>query len=97
MRTFFRLADVSRLDDAGTPLATYLGRTVRPWVQWLAERFGRPSCALHDPLALAALIDPTVVETRRASASIKLNGTTRTTRWLSASPSPADCKRRGLL
>jgi pyrimidine-specific ribonucleoside hydrolase len=85
MRTFLRLADVSRLDDAGTPLATYLGRTVRPWVQWLAERFGRPGCALHDPLALAALIDPTVVETRTASASIELNGTLtrgRTVSWI---------------
>jgi inosine-uridine nucleoside N-ribohydrolase len=43
MRTFLRLTDVNRLDAAGTPLAGYLGRTVRPWVEWLGKRFGRPS------------------------------------------------------
>jgi inosine-uridine nucleoside N-ribohydrolase len=85
LRTFFRLADVARLDEAETPLGRYLGHTVRPWVEWLDERFGRQGCALHDPLALAALIDPTIVRTRMASASIELCGTLtrgRTVSWL---------------
>jgi len=84
MQTFLRLDDVDRLDAAGTPLATYLGHTVRPWVAWLAERFARNGCALHDPLALAALLDPDVITTRVAHADVELHGTLtrgRTVAW----------------
>jgi inosine-uridine nucleoside N-ribohydrolase len=73
-RTFMRLADVDRLDAAGTALADYLGHTVRPWITWLADRFGADGCALHDPLALAALLDPDVIRTRAASVDIELCG-----------------------
>lgn len=84
LRTFLHLDDVDRLDDAGTPLADYLGRTVRPWVTWLAERFGREGCPLHDPLAVAALVDPNVVTTRTASVDVELRGALtrgRTVAW----------------
>jgi inosine-uridine nucleoside N-ribohydrolase len=73
-RTFLRLADVDRLDAVGTPLAAYLGQAVRPWITWLAERFGAGGCALHDPLALATLLDPEVVTTRTAAVDIELHG-----------------------
>lgn len=73
-RTFMRLGDVDLLDAAGTPLAGYLGRTARPWITWLAERFGEDGCALHDPLALAALLDPRVIGTRTARVDIELRG-----------------------
>ena len=85
LRTFFRQAHIACLDHAGTPLATYLARTVRPWVEWLDERLGRQGCPLHDPLALATLIDPDVVATRTATASIELAGTVtrgRTVSWI---------------
>ena len=74
MRTHMRLSDLDRLEDAGTPLASYLARTVRPWVSWLGERFGRDGCALHDPLALAAMVDPEIISTRTAVADIELVG-----------------------
>ncbi len=74
LRTFMKFGHVDRLEAAGTPLARYLGRTVRPWVAWLAERFGRDGCPLHDPLALAALLDPAVIRTRRASVGMELRG-----------------------
>jgi inosine-uridine nucleoside N-ribohydrolase len=88
MHTFMRLHDVDRLDAAGTPLATYLGRTVRPWVAWLAKRFNRDGCALHDPLALAAMIEPEVVSTRSACADIELHG--RLTRGRTVAWDPRD-------
>ncbi len=84
MQTFMRVHDQDRLDAAGTPLAVYLGRTVRPWVTWLAQRFGRDGCPLHDPLALAALIDPEVIRSRIASVDIQLRGSLtrgRTVAW----------------
>jgi inosine-uridine nucleoside N-ribohydrolase len=52
----------------------YLAHIVRPWVTWLAARFGRDGCPLHDPLALAALLDPSIIRTRRRAADIELSG-----------------------
>ena len=88
LQTHMRLDDVDRLDRAGTPLATYLGRTVRPWVTWLSERFGRDGCPLHDPLALATLLDPDVVSTRTACVGIELAG--RLTRGRTVAWDPTD-------
>jgi inosine-uridine nucleoside N-ribohydrolase len=92
--TVLRLADVDRLDRAGTRLATYLGRTVRPWVSWLAERFGADGCPLHDPLALAAVLDPEVVTTRQACADVELTGSL--TRGRTVSWDPAEAMAAGL-
>jgi inosine-uridine nucleoside N-ribohydrolase len=87
LQTRMRLDDVDRLDRAGTPLATYLGSTVRPWVVWLSERFGRDGCPLHDPLAVATLLDPDVVSTRSACLDIELAG--RLTRGRTVAWDPA--------
>jgi inosine-uridine nucleoside N-ribohydrolase len=73
-RTFLHLHDVDRLERAGTRLGSYLGQTSRPWVTWLAERHGHDGCSLHDPLAVASVIDPGVVRTRTASVGIELQG-----------------------
>ena len=74
LQTSLHLDEVSRLEEAGTPLTSYLAGTVRPWVTWLAERFGRDGCPLHDPLALAALLDPEVVRLRTRAADVELSG-----------------------
>jgi inosine-uridine nucleoside N-ribohydrolase len=96
LQTFMRLADVDRLDGAGTPLAGYLGLTVRPWVSWLAQRFGRDGCALHDPLALAALIDPAVITSRTACADIELGGLLTRGRTVSWDPADEEILLAGL-
>jgi inosine-uridine nucleoside N-ribohydrolase len=75
LQTSMSLTDVDRLETAGTPLARYLANTVRPWVRWLNERFERDGCALHDPLAMATLLNPAVVGTRSARAAMELRGT----------------------
>jgi inosine-uridine nucleoside N-ribohydrolase len=83
-RTFMRHSDVDTLASAGTPLTDYLATTVRPWVTWQGDLFGRDGCALHDPLAVATLIDPHVVTTRQACVDIELHGTLtrgRTVAW----------------
>jgi inosine-uridine nucleoside N-ribohydrolase len=96
MRTFLRLTDVNRLDAAGTPLAGYLGRTVRPWVEWLGKRFGRDGCALHDPVALAAVIYPDVVTTRTACVDIELHGTLTRGRTVAWDPEDDETLQSGL-
>jgi inosine-uridine nucleoside N-ribohydrolase len=83
-RTFMRARDVDRLAAADDPLARYLASMVRPWVTWYGERFHRDGCALHDPLALATLLDPAVISHRTACVDIELTGTLtrgRTVAW----------------
>lgn len=75
LQTFFRLADVEQLDAADNDLARYLGKTVRPWVQWLAETINRDGCPLHDPLAVATLLDDSIVTTRDVCVDVELHGT----------------------
>jgi inosine-uridine nucleoside N-ribohydrolase len=89
MRTALSLADIDRLDAAGTQLSSYLARTTRPWVRWLAGRFGWAGCPLHDPLAVAAVIDPTLVATSMACVAVELRGTLtrgRAVAWDAANP-----------
>jgi inosine-uridine nucleoside N-ribohydrolase len=74
MQTYLKLSEVETIAQAGTPLAEYLAETTRPWVRFQAERFDRDGCPLHDPLALAALLDPGVISTRTAYAGMELNG-----------------------
>jgi len=52
------------------------------------SRIGRGGCALHDSLALAALIDPQVITTREASVDIELRGLL--TRGCTVAWNPAD-------
>lgn len=96
LQTFMRLADVDRLDAAGTPLAAYLGRTVRPWVAWLAQRFGRDGCPLHDPLALAAMLDPEVITTRTAAVGMELRGALTRGRVVAWDPTDEETLHAGL-
>jgi inosine-uridine nucleoside N-ribohydrolase len=88
LATHLRHTDVDRLAAVYTPLATYLAETVRPWVSWLAERFERDGCPLHDPLAVATMLDPTIATTRRACVDIELGG--RLTRGRTVSWDPSD-------
>jgi inosine-uridine nucleoside N-ribohydrolase len=74
LRTYLHLDELDRFDAVGSPLMSYLSRNVRPWVQWLAARFGRDGCPLHDPLALAAILDPDVIRTRWRAVDVELAG-----------------------
>jgi inosine-uridine nucleoside N-ribohydrolase len=83
-RTFMRADDIDRLAASAEPLPQYLAAMARPWVSWYTERFGRDGCALHDPLALATLVDPAVIRSRRACVDIELHGSLtrgRTVAW----------------
>jgi inosine-uridine nucleoside N-ribohydrolase len=95
-RTFMRLRDVDLLDEAGTPLAEFLGRTARPWVTWLADSFGLDGCPLHDPLAMATVLDPTLVQTRSASVGVELHGSLTRGRMLAWDPNDTLILQAGL-
>jgi inosine-uridine nucleoside N-ribohydrolase len=96
LRTQLRLGDVDRLERAGTGLARYLARTARPWVSWVARRSDRDGCPLHDPLAVATLLDPDVVTTRRARVGIELTGSLTRGRTVAWDPDDAELLDAGL-
>jgi inosine-uridine nucleoside N-ribohydrolase len=79
--TSLQLLDLDRL--AGTPLADYLSRTTRPWIQYCEKVRGRIGCRLHDPLAVALLLDDTIATTEDWVVEVELDGLTRSRpiRW----------------
>lgn len=54
------------------PLSDYLSEVAEPWVQYVMERRHLPGCWLHDPLAVAVAIDPTLVRTRPMYVEVEL-------------------------
>lgn len=72
--TTLTLADIDRLQGHG-PLAGYLADTTRPWIRWVAEARGLPGCHLHDPLAVAVLLEPGLATRRRVRVDVELRGT----------------------
>jgi inosine-uridine nucleoside N-ribohydrolase len=96
LQTFLHLDEVEWLDNAGTELATFLARTARPWVTWLGRRFGLEGCPLHDPLAMAAILDPGVITTRTACVGIELSGGLTRGRTVSWDPMDVHSLHAGL-
>lgn len=66
---------VERLAGAGTPLATYLADTCRPWVRWIQQARELAGCHLHDPLAVASILAPELVTSHRQLVDVELRGT----------------------
>jgi purine nucleosidase len=74
MQTCLTLEDVTRLGKASHPLARYLAQVTEPWIRWNTERNHLAGCRLHDPLAVAAAIDPTLLETQPMHVTVELEG-----------------------
>lgn len=83
--TTLTLTDVERLRSVETPLAQYLSATTEPWIRWCESRshLQRRGCRLHDPLAAAILLDPSLVTTERCAVDVQLTGLVRSrpVRW----------------
>ena len=64
--------ELDQLYDAGTPLAEYLSDIAEPWLRYVMERRHLPGCWLHDPLAVAVVVDPTLVLTEPMYVEVEL-------------------------
>lgn len=92
MKTAMLAEDVARLMASGDPLARLLGVTGAPWLRYVEVARGRVGFALHDPLAVAVLLERGFVRLERAHVDIETVG--RLTRgrpvsWLTGDPYPA--------
>ena len=88
LKTFLTLAQNQQLIRSERPLTQFLGTTSEPWIRWIVSRDGRDGCALHDPLAVAALLDPSLVTVERVRVDVELTG--RLTRGRVVSWKPDD-------
>ncbi|MEQ3551512.1 nucleoside hydrolase [Pseudonocardia nematodicida] len=75
--TSLRLPDLDRLAGRGGPLVDYLCRTTAPWIRYSEQVRGNDGCRLHDPLAVALLLDPDLVETEERVVDVQVDGLTR--------------------
>ena len=57
-RVFQRPTHLERLRTAATPFHRFLHTYARPWVEWSIAERGLPGAHMHDPLTVAAVIDP---------------------------------------
>lgn len=65
----------ARINDLGTPLASTVTGLLKFFAKTYDEVFEMPDPPLHDPVAVALLIDRSVVKVRRSNVQIELNGT----------------------
>jgi purine nucleosidase len=79
-RTTFEPADIEALQtrSEGKPLAAALTRFIddasRHYFDLMEKRRGKRVLIMHDPLALAVALDPTLVATRRVAVDVETTG-----------------------
>lgn len=66
---------VQQLRDVGTPLAQLCVELMTFFAGTYAEAFGMPDPPLHDPVAVARIIDPALVPVVRANLVVETAGT----------------------
>lgn len=66
---------VARLEASDDPRAQLVWRLISHYLDVYEPIIGRRTCVLHDPLAVALALDPTLATYRLVRASIELRGT----------------------
>jgi inosine-uridine nucleoside N-ribohydrolase len=74
LQTALLLEDNARLVASADSLAHFLGITTDPWIRYAAAARNRIGCALHDPLAVAVLLERSFVQVETARVDIELAG-----------------------
>lgn len=73
-RTHLTLEQLDQVTAADTPAARLVRTITEPWIRFVQARRDIPGCWLHDPLAVAVAIDPSLVETERMEVGVELRG-----------------------
>jgi purine nucleosidase len=60
MQALMRADDLARLRASDHPLARWVLRILPPYLGRYSQRFGFEAVTMHDPLALALLLDPSL-------------------------------------
>jgi purine nucleosidase len=68
------MADLQRIQAIGTPVSRMVEQMLDFFGRTYRETFGFPGPPLHDAVAVAQVIDPTLVQTRRVNVAIETRG-----------------------
>ncbi len=75
MRTLLRSEELARLRASERPLARFAARILPPYVALHSRRFGFEAVTMHDPLAMALLLDPSLaLERARLDTQVETSG-----------------------
>jgi inosine-uridine nucleoside N-ribohydrolase len=100
-RTHVTPPDLEGIAKGGTPLHAFLAATSQPWLRFAMEVRGLPGFWLHDPLALAYALDPSIltltpmhvtVEMAGERTAGQLLGYPESSRFLLPAPGPANAQ-----
>ena len=73
-----RLAAAAGSADGSSPVVRFVGDALRFYMEFHEKHDGFCGAFIHDPLALAAALDPSLVETRPLRVDVELAGTLTT-------------------
>jgi inosine-uridine nucleoside N-ribohydrolase len=73
-QTLLRPEDNERFIRSGDRMIEAVGRVAAPWLAWVMAERKQDGCFLHDPLAVAAAIDPSLLICERLEAAVELSG-----------------------
>ena len=74
-------------------LIAAVGRVSAPWIAWVMAERKQRGCFLHDPLALAVALDPTLVGCEEFDAAVELAGAHTRGRLITWRPSASSLKQ----
>ncbi|WP_380184638.1 nucleoside hydrolase [Kalamiella sp. sgz302252] len=81
-QTMLTPGDLQRIETLNTPLAKYVGETLRPWLDYSMQTRKLPGCWIHDVLVVAWLIDQRVATAADYYVDVELRpGMTRGKSW----------------
>jgi purine nucleosidase len=71
LKTPFTRDDLEILKKSNHPLSKFLVRELETWLVFINNTFHRDYCHLHDPLAVASVIDPSII-TRQVTIALEI-------------------------
>lgn len=75
MRALLRSEGLARLRASSQPLAQFVTRILPPYLALYSQRFGFEAVTMHDPLAMALLLDPSLaLETAHLDTRVETQG-----------------------
>lgn len=74
MRALADRAWLDALPAATDPRAAFAARVLAPYADYYITTMGTDGCAMHDPLAAAIAVDPSLAGTRAARVDVELRG-----------------------
>lgn len=72
VQTLLSDGDLDRLERIDNRLTRYLVPTLRPWVSYMAATRNLGGMRIHDVVAVALLLDPSIASSRRSAVSVEL-------------------------